>query len=271
MTIREPNGPFTLAGDWHSQYFQAEKAIRLAYEAGHDTVVQLGDFGIWVRDEFFLGDLNRYLEKRGMHLYFLDGNHENFPRLFEYPENEDGTRTIRDNITYLPRNYRFEWFGLTFHVMGGAASIDKGFREEGKDWWPEEAITQEDIEKALTFGKADIMLCHDSPYGAPNVVTDSPLGQHQAAAYFGDEALAYCTEHRLRLKQITDHLTPRILFHGHYHRKMDGYYYHPDGTKAYVEGLDEGARKPDLHIMEFDPVQIKFFIEQMDLPEVEQV
>ena len=45
---------------------------------------------------------------------------------------------MRSHIRHLVRGEVFTISDKTFFCMGGAASIDKHLRKEGKTWWPEE-------------------------------------------------------------------------------------------------------------------------------------
>lgn len=269
LVLTEFDGRILLAGDWHGSFSQADKVIRHAKDEGIRYILQLGDFGIWENDKPFLNQMQHLLGEWDMHLYFIDGNHENFPRLYEKKINEDGTRYVRDNITYIPRGYRWQWEEITFLALGGAASIDKPFRREGKSWWPEEYLTEEDILTAQFGGPVDVMFCHDSPAGAPNSVTDDNQGQVYAMKSFGADSLNYCNIHRQLLKRVTDVTTPRMLFHGHYHRYMIGYYVHGDekSTIGVVEGLDEGIAALPRHTRILTLDDIRATIIQLDTME----
>lgn len=236
----EPKDEFIIAGDWHGSPGQACQVIDYAGRNNIDTIVHAGDFGIWNGDERFLTKVQRRLESKGARIYFIDGNHENFPRLYEYPIIGDGTRQVRDNIFHIPRGHRWCWNGITFMGLGGAPSIDVMHREEGKTWWPEELITEEDVQKAIAPGPVDVMITHDSPYGAPNSITDDVYGQAMARKYYGADIVDQCTDHRRLLRRVTDAVIPRMLFHGHYHKYMAGSYYHEEGQHAIVIGLDQG-------------------------------
>lgn len=245
MAIEDLLGPedkLLLAGDWHGSFPQADNVIRYARSEGIKVILQLGDFGIWSNDKPFLNKCQALLEQWGIHMFFLDGNHEDFPRLYDKKVLENGNRYVRDNITYLQRGYRFNWGDRSFLVLGGAASIDKPFRRKGKSWWEEEYLTEEDILTAQSGGPVDVMFCHDSPAGAPNSITDDNLGQIGAMKYYGADMINYCNNHRQLLKRVTDVTTPRILFHGHYHKHMHGFYVHGDenSTVGAVIGLDQG-------------------------------
>ena len=263
------SGRLLLAGDWHGSYAQAEAAIfygtaGLLGSERATAVVQLGDFGIWLGDEAYLDRLNSLLARKGLKLYFVDGNHENFPRLYEYPLAPDGTRPVRENIFHLPRGYRLTWDDLQVLALGGAASIDRKYRRPGHSWWLEELITESDIQKSVAGGRADIMFCHDSPATAPNWVVDDAKSQHFARMDFGEDMLQYTTEHRQRLARVTDEVRPRILFHGHYHRLMGGRYRHSDGTAARVLGLDEGGATPNKSCRLLSSDEVRTEIAELD-------
>lgn len=264
--FREPQSDFLVVGDVHGFKVQIERAITHAHELGLDTVFQVGDYGIWDNDRKFLDGQQKLLEKYGMELYFIDGNHENFVRLYETETSADGTRFIRDNITHIPRGYRWEWKGMTFLALGGAASIDRKLRREGFSWWPEEYITEEDVLTAQSGGPVDVMFTHDSPAGAPNSVTDDMIGQLGAMEYYGAEMLANCTTHRAVLKQVTDVTIPRILMHGHYHKAMEGIYAHGDSknTTGFVRGLDEGSTPLEKYTTVFSFDEARAMIEKLD-------
>lgn len=264
--FREPNGSFVVAGDWHGSFQQADKVIRLCHDLELDTIFHVGDFGIWQNDKRFLNQMESLLDQWDIEMYFIDGNHENFTMLYEKKILDDGTRYVRDHITYIPRAYRWDWHGLTFMALGGAVSIDRGFRVEGRSWWPEEALTDENIEEAKAWGPVDVMFTHDSPQSAPNSICDDWQGQLSAMKYFGKEHLVACTDHRKRLQEVTDVTTPRLLFHGHYHKKMGGIYWHGDekNTVGEVFGLDQGLGTLPNHTFVFNFDKAKERIEELD-------
>lgn len=96
----------------------------------NDYVIICGDFGgIWSlgvsnkEEEYWLN----WLSKKQFTILFVDGNHENFDRLKEFPRvNFCGGKAhkIRDNIYHLMRGYIFELEGKKFFTFGGARSHD---------------------------------------------------------------------------------------------------------------------------------------------------
>lgn len=236
-------GDVVLAGDWHGNAIQGLRVIDYAVRENIKTVIQLGDFGIWQDDKPYLNKLEKRCAEHDITLLFICGNHENFPRLFEKRILENGTRKVRDHIFYLPRGYRLTWEGFSVLALGGAASIDKPFRRVGRSWWPEELITEDDVQTSIAGGPVDILLAHDSPNTAPNSITDDTYGQLQAAKYFGSDMVEICNNHRKQLQRVTDAVTPKLVFHGHYHMAMTGLFRHEDEdrTPARVIGLDQGT------------------------------
>ena len=71
-----------ITGDTHGEM----ERIKAAKLKKHDTLIILGDFGfLWNGDKAEKKKL-KWLEKRRYQLLFIDGCHENFDLLKEYPE-----------------------------------------------------------------------------------------------------------------------------------------------------------------------------------------
>lgn len=235
-----------LFGDIHGGIGQAKRAMDLAEEAGVRVLLQLGDFGIWPGDgnRIFLDEVSRELARRDMHLFFVDGNHEDFTQLYGYPLAEDGTRPIRERLSHLPRGLRWEWGGARFGALGGAQSVDADQRVPGKTWWVEERVTADEAAAFATGGPVDVILMHDSPEGAPNSIVDDP--HNFGATYFAKEMLAEAAWHRKTLASAVNPTRPRWIFHGHYHRYMtDSYRIEGSDRDTFVVGLHEGRTYRD--------------------------
>lgn len=265
-----PQNDIIFAGDWHGSSVQAKEVILSAHIRGIDTILHVGDFGIWDHDSRYLNSLQNMLEGYGITIYFVDGNHENFHKLYMRKLEEDGTRRIRDNIYHLPRGHRFIWNDISFLALGGAASIDKKFRRENYTWWKEEFITPEDVLKAQEGGYADVMITHDTPADAPNFIIDDPLSQIQAKKAFGSAALNYCDNHRKVLQQVTNVVLPKIIVHGHYHKAMEAIYTQENTEeKTYIRGLDQGTGRWENHVWIFEFDKAKELINQLNKKDTE--
>ncbi len=261
--MREPKRDFILAGDWHGHTRQALDVIFEAEKQGIDTIVQLGDFGIRKGHSHYLDAMQKYLGMFNMNLYFVDGNHEDFDRLYKRDILEDGTRYIRDNIFHLPRGYRFTWHKLSFLAMGGAPSINRNKIQQY--WWEQEYITDDEKKQAIDGGHADVMLMHDSPSDAPNSIVDDHVLQDRSLERYGLVDMAYCYSHREQLREITNTVNPHMLFHGHYHTYMTGSYKHKDsGKHAKIWGLDQGSAALTKSSFVFNFYTAKYTIQSLE-------
>lgn len=145
-----------------------------------NIVIVLGDFGlIWNRN----GETNEekywldWLENKPFTTIFVDGNHECFTRLYQYPEKEwrgGKVHEIRPHVLHLMRGEVFTIEEKKFFAFGGASShdiqdgildvndedwIDKAnelrkfgktmFRVKGLSWWEEELPTDDEMEHGL--------------------------------------------------------------------------------------------------------------------------
>jgi len=138
-----------------------------------DYVIQTGDFGfIWNNVQ---SDEEKYwidwINNRNYTFLFIDGNHDNFPVIWSYPEIEKFggiVNQISDSIFYLQRGQVYTIGDKVFWVMGGAQSIDKNFRKEGISWWKEEIPNFMEMKKGMESlekvgWNVDYAITHDAP------------------------------------------------------------------------------------------------------------
>jgi predicted phosphodiesterase len=203
-----------LAGDWHGNLMWVERVIRYAASRDVDTILQLGDFGYWVDDPrtaIYLSTIDAMLADAGIRLFWIDGNHEDHTRVAEWA---DTARYPR--VRYLGRGFRWNWWGKTWMSVGGAMSVDKRYRAEGLSWWPQEELTDANVEYAQRDGAVDVIVSHDCPRGVdiPGVGPDTKGG---VRGDWPPDILAEAQHHRDKLTTICRATTPDWLFHGHYH------------------------------------------------------
>lgn len=119
-----------ITGDCHADFrkFSTDNFPEQKKMTKDDFVIVCGDFGIWhdTKDERYW--LN-WLQKKPFTLLFVDGNHENFDRLYsdEFPTVDfhgGKAHKIRKNIYHLMRGYVFELCEKRFFTFGGASSHD---------------------------------------------------------------------------------------------------------------------------------------------------
>ena len=216
---------YLFLGDTHDDIDFAESAAKLAREHGAE-IIQLGDWGFLGPATPQLEELSDMLIGRGVTMRFVDGNHDDHPRLKKLR----GRVRVRGveiakNVIYQPRGSVHEDDdGTRFLFVGGAPSIDRARRVEGESWWPEEVIAATDLDLALS-AKAPIhvLVTHDAPAFPPGF---TPKG---SPSYQRDQ---------LRSMKSVDKLIqrhrPMLHIHGHWHTN----YTRPHKNGTITIGLD---------------------------------
>ncbi len=116
-----------------------------------DYLIITGDFG----GVFYGGEKDKmvldFYEACPWTTLFIDGNHENFDLLDQYPVaewNGGKVQYIRPSLIHLMRGQIYTIDGRSFFTMGGATSTDKDYRIEGKSWWRAEMPSGEEFYEA---------------------------------------------------------------------------------------------------------------------------
>lgn len=204
-----------------------------------DYVIIAGDFGgIWEPDSE--SDAERvkldWLEKLPFTTLFVDGNHENFDRLAQYPEIEwNGGRVhqVRPSVLHLERGYVFNLEGQKVFTFGGAESTDveggildpadpeytnklhevisdyAPFRVKGVSWWEQELPTDEEMQRGLenlrnVDGQVDLIITHCASSSTQAVI--SQRKPNKLTDYF---------------EQIKREVHYKDWYFGHYHQTRD--------------------------------------------------
>lgn len=159
-----------ITGDTHADLNELIHRANSNYITKGDTLIVTGDFGFTWGDEV----RELYLEKLAAVPYtiaFIDGNHENFDKIYSYPVVDfcgGKAHQVRKNIFHLMRGEVFIIEGFSFFCFGGAYSIDKALRTQHVSWWPQEIPSREDYDHAsktlerINF-KTDYVLTHTIP------------------------------------------------------------------------------------------------------------
>ncbi|ROO84524.1 calcineurin-like phosphoesterase family protein [Actinocorallia herbida] len=203
-----------MAGDWHGNSSWAHRVIRalpeLLPEESPRLVLHCGDFGVWPGGEKFLRKVDRALAEVDGVLGFVDGNHEDFSALHAAPRFE-GKGAVRERIWHLRRGHRWTWHGRTWLALGGAVSLDRSFRVQGRNWWADEEITRAEAAEIGAAGPAEVMVTHDCPASVEHVFRPLP-------PWLSGRDLADGVAHRALLQDVVDEVRPSHLMHGHLHR-----------------------------------------------------
>lgn len=119
-----------VTGDCHADFrkFSTSRFPQQKELTSDDIVIVCGDFGLWHDDKterYWL----KWLDNKPFTTVFVDGNHENFDRLYgtEFPVVDfhgGKAHKIRDHIYHLMRGHVFDFDGKKFFAFGGASSHD---------------------------------------------------------------------------------------------------------------------------------------------------
>ena len=234
-----------LTGDTHGQFryrFTVSGFPEQRNMSKDDYVIICGDFGgIWEangesrQEKYWLN----WFEERPFTLLFIDGNHENFERIYSYPEMEwHGGRVheIRPHVLHLCRGQVFEIDGKTIFTFGGAASHDitggilepddPDYRKKKKQlnegilpyrinhitWWEQEMASDEEMEEGLKNlarydNSVDYIVTHCCSTG-----TQDFIGKKE---YYEPDRM---TDYFEKIKNMVSY---RKWFFGHYHENMN--------------------------------------------------
>ena len=134
-----------------------------------DYMIVTGDFGLVFsldkEEEYWL----KWLHKKSYITLFVDGNHEHHDKLDSLPVsiwNGGKVHFINDSVIHLMRGQVYNINGTKIFTFGGADSIDKGHRIEGKSWWKREMPSNKEYEEGLDNldkcdWKVDLVVSHD--------------------------------------------------------------------------------------------------------------
>lgn len=182
-----------VCGDTHGYWNTLNELIR---EEKPDILLQVGDFGYWEKiPQFSI----KKIEPLNSKIYFCPGNHENWHLLNELKDNQ-----LTEHIRYMPKGSTLRLpDGRNILFMGGADSVDKGWRTPGYDWFPEELINERDMGN-LPNEDIDIVISHTCP-----------LEFDMKSTYGTGEKLH--DPSREYLSQILKRYKPKEWYFGHWH------------------------------------------------------
>lgn len=134
-----------------------------------DTLLVCGDFGfLWDGSEKEKKQLKKLSNKKYT-IAFVDGTHENFHLLNQYPVQEWNGGRVHDlgGVFHLMRGEIFTIEGKTYFAMGGGESAEKQMYMDAGNWWEQEMPTMEEIRSAAQHLK-------DVGMQVDNIVTHEP-------------------------------------------------------------------------------------------------
>lgn len=129
-----------------------------------------------------------WIEERQFTTIACFGNHENYDKIRSLPREEwNGAivRKVRPHVMYVENGEIFTLNGQTFFVMGGATSVDRARRIEGKSWWAAEIPSKEEMEHAVdNLEKHNMRVNYIITHTAPNWILDKFWYEHDSLTNF---------------------------------------------------------------------------------------
>ena len=228
-----------ITGDCHRNFERFNRSIFPEQQemTKEDYVIVCGDFGgVWNKgkenkEETMLLD---WLDCKSFTTLFVDGNHENFDRLYDYPvENWHGGKVhkIRPSVIHLMRGQVFDIDDRSIFTFGGASShdidggilepddpdykkkkkeLDQGwlpYRINHVSWWKQELPSEEEMEE----GRKKLELHHNTvDFIVTHCCSSSTQAMLGGSLYKPDIETTY-------LEEIKQNTKFKKWFFGHYH------------------------------------------------------
>lgn len=225
-----------ITGDTHADFsrFEIDKFPIQTEMTKYDYVIICGDFGgVWTFEEETAREKEAldWLNSKTYTTLFVDGNHENFTRLYNYPVEEwhgDKVHKIRNSVIHLMRGEIFDIDNRKFFTFGGAKSHDiqvgivnldeeekiytfrkrrAFFRIRDYSWWDLELPTEEEMQNGINNlekvnYKVDYIITHCCPTRVQAILS--------GGLYKKD----YLTDY---LQEISEKCKFKKWYFGHYH------------------------------------------------------
>ena len=187
-----------ITGDTHADFsrFEENKFPIQSEMTKNDYIIICGDFGgvcNYIVESIYEKHWLDWLNNKNFTTLFVDGNHENFERLYNYPVEEwhgGKVHQIRESVIHLMRGEIFNIDNKKFFTFGGARSHDimdgilnideyekiiyeyrkRGayFRIRDYSWWDLELPTDEEMKSGIknlekVNYKVDYIISHCCP------------------------------------------------------------------------------------------------------------
>ena len=209
-----------ITGDTHGRndVLKLRNNTTLLNSNKEDYLIIAGDFGgVWdgnwqdrVVQSFYNEQLYTTL--------FIDGNHENFDLLIQYPVdywNGGKVHRISEKIIHLMRGQVFTIADKSIFTFGGGLSIDKIYRTPGLNWWPQEDPSECEWREAMdnlerySF-QIDYIVTHAGP---ESIVRNEIHSMHKLLRLD-------CRTEKF-LDKVLESVNYKHWFCGHYHFDME--------------------------------------------------
>lgn len=178
-----------------------------------DYLIILGDAGmIWSQTEHL--EVRAYYEGLPCKTLFLDGNHENFDLIYEYPVKEfcgGLVHQISDKLFHLMRGEIYCIDGKTFFVFGGGFSVKKLTNASSVYVWEQEMPIENEYSNGIQNLKknaftVDYVFTHVAPTGIAENIGAKLLSEEKILNDY--------------LQNISEKLNFKKWYFGHHHKDI---------------------------------------------------
>jgi len=188
------------------------------------TIIHVGDIGLGFRSKKFyddeIGKMNELFAERDIQFLGIRGNHDD-------PEYFDGSYKF-SNFELLQDYTVRKLGGKTFQFVGGAISVDRTMRIEGKSYWKDEIFVL-DSDK---IEECDVLITHSAPsWNGP--ANKDPI------AYWLEKDETLWNElrgERSNIDKLVQQCNPKRHYCGHFHLSETSEY---DGCTSRILNIDE--------------------------------
>ena len=226
------------AGDTHMNTKEIARLNAIAKREHVAKIIQVGDFGYTFSDEF----LNE-IAKASVTWYFIRGNHDsthwirkaaNVQNMYSGPVCQ-----VAENLHWIPDGTVMQIGGSECAFVGGAASIDKEWREEHVSWWADEEPSMGAFMRLEEEAKGKdifLLVTHDIPQKLMNDACEAMVFKiaHERSK-----------QARLALDAALEITEPSAIVHGHWHCGYRTYLH-----DVQVIGLDCDTREENHVVLE---------------------
>lgn len=159
-----------VTGDMHGDYSRFSDSRIKKLKKG-DYLIVCGDFGfVWdgsAREKRIL----KKIGKKPFYTLFVEGCHENFDLLEQYPEREfcgGAVNVISGRLMHMKRGSIFNLQGHRFFAFGGGQTKELEIRRDSRTWWEQELPEPEEVTQGMqtlkeSRNKVDYIITHEPP------------------------------------------------------------------------------------------------------------
>lgn len=182
-----------ITGDVHGDFDRFRNpALRKLKK--QDALIICGDFGfIWdgsKREKKLLKKIGRLR----CNVLFVEGSHENYTLLEQYPVEEwcgGKTRLISGRLRQLMRGQVYEIAEKTVFAFGGGQSDDSYELIEGENWWQREIPTEDELAEGLANlervgNSVDFVVTYEPPSRLHDFLNDNSGDRNHINTYLNE-------------------------------------------------------------------------------------